>query len=414
MRSSRPASLSFLIRAALACLFALGSARAQSGRVPEGGTPRPTPAASPEGQDRVTVFTEEVRIPVFARDEYERFDPTLAALDVLVLEDGVPQQVRSVRRIPASIVLLVSTGGELNPALSARKSREAALKVVKALREGDSIAVMQFDKRVELLQDWTTDKKAADEAVRNRLQAGSGARTAEGLKQAAALLAARPLGNRHIVFITDGVDTPGTQASASELTRMVSSDAMILGGRNAYADALRQVQNAQATVHVISYTSLGRREIKERARRAAADVTAPPGSVRASGIPTAGVDPTMPSTASRGVAGGPSRGDGILFDSGVKKLRRAYERAMQRSEQQLKTLTAETGGRIFLPLTDEELIAQGAEVAQEIGTQYVVTYTPKRPLAGSPPSEYRRLTINPRRSGLTLRSRRGYVTATMK
>ncbi|MCA1612805.1 MAG: hypothetical protein LC800_01375 [Acidobacteria bacterium] len=41
-----------------------------------------------------------MRIPVFARDDYGRFDPSLETDDVLVLEDGVPQQVRSIRRVP--------------------------------------------------------------------------------------------------------------------------------------------------------------------------------------------------------------------------------------------------------------------------------------------------------------------------
>jgi hypothetical protein len=77
----------------------------------------------------------------------------------------------------------------------------------------------------------------------------------------------------------------------------------------------------------------------------------------------------------------------------------------------MKVLTAETGGRIYLPATGEELVAEGADVAREIGTQYVVTYTPKRPLALGAPDEYRRITVVARRGGLTLRARRGYVAA---
>src|ERR1041384_4510620 len=82
-------------------------ARAQSGRI----IPAPTP-----DPDQVHVYTEEVRIPLFARDQYGRFDPTLERDDIVVLEDNVPQQVRSIKRIPASVLLLLGTGGELNPA----------------------------------------------------------------------------------------------------------------------------------------------------------------------------------------------------------------------------------------------------------------------------------------------------------
>ncbi|HEX8422402.1 MAG TPA: hypothetical protein VF634_03280, partial [Pyrinomonadaceae bacterium] len=47
-------------------LFSLTTnARAQSGRI----IPTPTPT-----EDQIKVYTEEVRLPVFARDEYGRFD----------------------------------------------------------------------------------------------------------------------------------------------------------------------------------------------------------------------------------------------------------------------------------------------------------------------------------------------------
>jgi hypothetical protein len=80
--------------------------------------------------DQIRVYTEEVRLPVYARDEFGRFDPTLELDDIVVLEDNVKQQVRSIRRIPASVVLVLGAGGELNPAQRARTTREAALSLV--------------------------------------------------------------------------------------------------------------------------------------------------------------------------------------------------------------------------------------------------------------------------------------------
>ena len=53
--------------------------------------PAPPPVADRDAQDEEKVFTEEVRVPVFATDEEGRFDPTLERDDVLVIEDGVPQ-----------------------------------------------------------------------------------------------------------------------------------------------------------------------------------------------------------------------------------------------------------------------------------------------------------------------------------
>ncbi|HEX8070919.1 MAG TPA: VWA domain-containing protein [Pyrinomonadaceae bacterium] len=396
---SRSRTLVFVALLALAP----AAVRAQSGRV----APKPKATPDPE-QERV--YTEEVRIPLFARDQYGRFDPTLERDDIVVLEDSVPQQVRSLKRIPASVLLLLGTSGELNPAQRTSATRKAALGVVENLRAGDAVAVMQFDKKTELLEAWTTDLALAEHALQSKLHTGSGARPAEALQQAAALFADQPMGNRHIVLVTDGVDTPGRAASPDELLRVLTSDANTMGGRNGFAEAMRQLNEAQVTVHVISYTQVGRKVSKERDKTAS--LLPPVGSVASSGIPTVGINPTMPPTArtSGGVTGSPT-GGGITLDPKMARVRKAYERALQRSEQRLKTLATDTGGRLLFPDADEDYTAQGAELAREIGTQYVVTYSPKRPLVSGDPDEYRRIAVLPRRTGLTLRARRGYVAA---
>ena len=90
-------------------------------------------------------------------------------------------------------------------------------------------------------------------------------------------------------------------------------------------------------------------------------------------------------------------------------MRKAYEAETRKSEKWLTELADETGGRIFLPKTGEEMVAQGEEVAREIGAEYVVTYRPTRSLALAKPGEYRNVEVASRRVGLYLRSRRGYV-----
>ena len=87
---------------------------------------------------------------------------------------------------------------------------------------------------------------------------------------------------------------------------------------------------------------------------------------------------------------------------------------MKRGEARLKSLADETGGRILTPDTTDEMIAEGAGIAHEIDSQYVVTYRPKRPLRGAPASEYRKIYVGARRVGLNLRARRGYVVGPMR
>lgn len=364
-----------------------------------------TPTEHDALQEPIKVFTEEVRIPVFAHDQYGHFDPTLEPEDVLVLEDGVPQQVQSLRRIPASVLLLLGTGSELNPAQRTSLTRAVAERLVSSLRAGDEIAVMQFDARVEILQGWTRDVDAVMHALNAKLHSGRGARLSGALSEAADYFQEQPVGNRHLVLVTDGVEMPFAQPNAKEAMQALSAKES--DGRSAYTEAIKQLTEAQATVHVISYTSLARGETKQK-KKGPPSSSVPAGSVAASGIAVAGIDPRVPPTVHA------SRGDGINFDPAMRRLRKAYERAAQQGEQRLAALTEESGGRLWSPTNAGEMVEEGGEVAREIGAQYVVTYRPKRPLSEVRSAEYRHLRVEPRRSGLELRARRGYLAAPIK
>jgi hypothetical protein len=117
-------------------------------------------------------------------------------------------------------------------------------------------------------------------------------------------------------------------------------------------------------------------------------------------------DPTLPPGTTRT----PSFKIGAIdTDVAMQRKRKEYERAMRESEKQLTAIAEESGGRIFLPANSNELFAQADSVARDIGSQYVVTYRPTRPLSQARPGEYRRIEVASRRVGLYLRSRKGYV-----
>lgn len=347
--------------------------------------PSPTPPVEPktEGQEPVKVFTEEVRLPVLATDQYGHYDPTLEVDDVLVLEDGKAQQIKSVRHIPGNILLVLDTGGDSTGlgGMSKKTSttRQVANSLIARLPAGDRIAVLQSSDRPELLQAWTDDVNLVARVMKTKMYAGKRSRIFEAMTRAAQLLSAQPEGSRHVVLITDGVETPGGKVNLEE--------------------ALDQVRAARATVHVISYTEY----VRQKSDKQSPSVTA--GQRPASSDPIAANDPTMPAGTTRS----PSFGVAIRFDPAMKKVRKAYEADTKKSEEWLTDLAEETGGRIFLPRTGEEMVAQGGEVAREIGAEYVVTYRPTRPLSSAEPGQYRSVEVASRRVGLYLRSRRGYV-----
>ena len=209
----------------LVALFGLllaGSAFGQSQRKP---LPSPTPS---EQEEPVKVFTEEVRLPVIAVDQFGHYDPTVVPDDILVLEDGVAQQIRSVRRIPANVLLVLDTGGELSGlgGLSKRTSltRDVAIELLSKLRDDTAVGVMQFSNSVELLQSWTRDRSALLKVLKTKLSSGKRARFADAVLAAAQQLKDRPEGSRHVVFITDGVDSPGGKVDRAQAMKTVGSN----------------------------------------------------------------------------------------------------------------------------------------------------------------------------------------------
>jgi VWFA-related protein len=239
---------------------------------------------------------------------------------------------------------------------------------------------MQFSSSPELLQLWTNDRKAILRVLETKLSAGKRARFSDAVAAAAKLLLDRPEGSRHVVFVTDGVDTPG--------------------GKIGRAQAIRQLAAARATIHIISYTEFVR---QPRGKNSKSPITI--GQLPTSSDPMRTTDPTQPPGQNRS----PAFGIAVRFDPAMKRQRKAYEAEIKKSQQLLTDMAEETGGQILLPKTREEMLAQAKEAARDVGAEYVVTYRPRRPLASAAPGEYRRVQVASRRVGLNLRSRQGYV-----
>src|SRR6185503_3779456 len=191
------------------------------------------------------IFTQEVILPIVAYDAYGQFDPSISPDDVLVLEDGVAQQVKSARRIPLNVVLLIDMGCVVSFTQHLDVTRSIALRVISKLRPGDKVALIQFTYRAEVLQDWTDDSAKVVKALdreHGKLLSGSRSRTSEGLKATVEKLKEKEVGSTHVVLITDGDDTPGSD----------------------YVATVNQLLRLQPAVHMLSYTTLARAEVRKR------------------------------------------------------------------------------------------------------------------------------------------------------
>lgn len=302
-------------------------------------------ASKGDADDVLRVSTEEVVVPVSVRGSDGRPVNGLTADHFLVYDNGVLQEIASFnrRRVPANIVLLLDASGSVFHQM--RFIREAARSFLAGLLKEDHVCVMQFADRVELLQDWTDATEAAEltKALEWRYHPGESTAFYDGLYLAAEEQSKRE-GRRIIILLTDGIDT---KKGAS------------------FEYALNAVRRAEATVYVVSLTASLRDAVEKRTGGAFKRLLS-------------GYDP--------------------------REVKRALA-LIDESEARLEGLAERTGGRIFLPRSDEELLPAYKAIAEELRTQYILTYRPK-PVAAA--GEWRRLRVLVLPGGYEVATREGY------
>ncbi|MDI1243609.1 MAG: VWA domain-containing protein [bacterium] len=343
-------------------------ADAQSGRA------KPTPTPTP---DEVKIATEEVKLNVLAFDEDGAFFKDVTEDDLVISEDNILHQPSSVRRVPANVLIVLDTGGEMRAVKSLDQTRKTARGVVQSLRDGDSFAVLQYSDKPELLSEWTDDKGLALAAI-NRAKFGRRSAFVDAITLATDFMQKSGVDNKHLVLITDGTDS--------------------WGRTSARFDAFQRLLGTDISVHVISYTKLEAVDIKPRTK--AISNTPPPPAM----------PPEIAATLPNGVrdrAQAPKVGPTIITDRKHLKNMRDRKAALENAEEQLGKLAVNTNGEIMLPTSLEEMVERAAVVARLIDSSYVVTYIPKLPFDESPKD--RNIDVTSKRPGLIVQARRKLV-----
>jgi VWFA-related protein len=132
---------------------------------------------------------------------------TLSAKDFQLSENGVPQTISyfSHDQLPLSVVFLFDMTETVHTALV--PLAQAALQVLGHLKPEDEVAVMTFSSRADLMQDFTTDRKLAAEAVRTAswMADVEGTFLDEDMFEAVEQVVKSKAANRRVlVWLTDG------------------------------------------------------------------------------------------------------------------------------------------------------------------------------------------------------------------
>lgn len=339
-------------------------------------TPTPTPVVD---DSPLNVDTEEIKLNVSAFNQYGDFFPEVKKQDLVILEDGRLHQANSVRRIPASVLIVLDTGGELRQVKNITQTRETAKALIKKLDAGNSIAVLEYHDKARILTEWTTNRSQVLNDLDKKLFFGKRSVFSNALELATVFLSRSELENRHLVLISDGTDSVWSDERRSA--------------------ALNKLLATNINVHVISYTQLELEQIKPKAKGIQK------GSPRKA-LPSE-VVATLPQSI-QDMNNAP-RIASVNTDRKFIKTMKQRKTALENGEKYLLKLTEDTSGLFLLPETKEEMVEKVNMIAKVIDSNYVVTYTPRRPLNESEAGEVRTIEISSKRKGLQVLARRKLV-----
>ncbi len=286
----------------------------------------------------VKVAVDSVFLNVFVQERNtNRSLPGLKKEDFLVYEDGVLQQVEQFlpSEAPLNVLLLLDVSGSTGLFLSLM--RGASIDFIRQLKANDRVAIATFSSRVDLIENFTTDR-ARTEKTLERIWARGGTAFYDALMTCISEYMRDVEGRGAVVVFTDGIDNQleGGYPSPSQTT---------------FDELYKGVQAAGSTIYPIFLDAEG--------GDAGGPTMATDGRSRQP-YPDRRRTPTLnPPTSSPEL-----------------QKRQAELTPYELAVKQLQMIADQTGGRMYRPRRIEELSRIYSEIARDLRVQYQLGYNP--------------------------------------
>jgi VWFA-related protein len=304
-------------------------------------------------EPQVALQVKTVSVLATVRDKHGKIVNNLTQDDFVVEEDGRPQNINYFAKeseVPLRLGLLVDTS--LSQGSSLEEERTASFAFIDhLLRAKDMAFVIQFDREVELLRDFTSDRGKIQAALQRlessefhpnarREERGFG-REATTLLYDAVFLAADELmskqqGRKALILLSDGVDR---------------------GSKKTVEEAIETAQRSDTIVYSILFAD---EDHDEKGKQHG------------------------------GPYGAPKRKDSSSERPDGKSI--------------LEEISQKTGGRLFQVSRKEPIDKIYAEIEEGLRNQYSLGYTPDK---GAEPG-YHKIHVATKQKDLTVQARQGY------
>lgn len=331
----------------------------------------PKDLQTPENLNKIHVQSPLVMMPVTAIEPSGDFVYDLDENDFQLIDNGVPQRLErfEVATDPLAVVVIIQTNDAVAPLLDQVRPLGSIFSSL-LLGEKGQAAVLFFDDRVRVTQDFSNGSDQLSSTLRGVMAHGSKARLNDALERAIAMLERRPKSERRIIItFSDGFDQ-GSESQPEEVVRRATNDEVTIYGLGFNPAEALLLQKPQEAAQSPLDTNMTR--------------PLPPGMV-----------PT-PTNAAR-VYSTPIPVVPIIVATG-QIIRSAFASSL------LELYAGYTGGVFYSHWSKKALQEQLSRIASEIHSQYELAYVPDTLKEAG----FHRIEVRVRRPDVRVRARAGY------
>jgi len=220
---------------------------------------------------------EMVSLNVTVTDQKHHYLTGLESKDFTIFEDGAKQDITyfNSTTLPIALSLLIDTSASMEQRLVT--AQDAAIGFARKLRPQDLAQVVDFDTRVEILQNFTSDAAALETAIRGTSAGGSTSMYNAlyiSLKELVKIQAKSDddVRRRAVVLLSDGEDTSSlvTFEEIMDLAKRSATTIYTIGLQSREASLARGFREAEFVLRQLSQETGGRAFFPQRAEDLAA------------------------------------------------------------------------------------------------------------------------------------------------
>jgi VWFA-related protein len=332
------------------------------------------PAADPPKADKDSVITTNVNVviaPTTVLDRHGSYINGLQLQDFELYDNNKPQKINAdVRDEPLSLVIAVQKSNNLNDILPKIQRIGSMLNDLIAGQDGET-AVLAFDHRIQVMQDFTHETEKISEAMKNLRPGSTNHAVNDVVMESIRMLKTRPKDRRRVLLLIAEKRDKGSQ--------------------NRLRETLTEAEFANIAIYSLDISSLV-------AGLTGKAIPPPP--------------PSIPTTAQHIPAGGaqtPTTIDQNYYNGNYIPVFVDIFKAVKSIfvDDTLDVFTRFTGGKEYSFISEKSLERAVEGISQELHNQYLLSYSPNNQNEGG----FHEIRITVNRPNLEVRTRPGYWVA---